>query len=174
MRSDFTREDAVRLVLQYKAARHRFRDGSPMVEVRVERVQNEWEGVYENGEQHISVRASKEEVDLVHQCIEWHDAKKGIRVFLDDERPAPEGWVRTHTVEETITFVSTGHVTHLSLDHDLGRDDEVGTGYDVLLWLEREVALNGFRPPKYITVHSSNAGARPKMEAAIRSIREKS
>ncbi|UXH79991.1 cyclic-phosphate processing receiver domain-containing protein [Roseateles amylovorans] len=55
-----------------------------------------------------------------------------------------------------------------SLDHDLG-DDQRGTGYDVVLWIEEEVALNGFDPPR-IKVHSANSSARAKMEAGIRSI----
>ena len=46
-----------------------------------------------------------------------------------------------------------------------------GTGYDVLVWLEEAVATRSFPPPPEITVHSANAGARPKMEAAIASIR---
>ncbi len=56
----------------------------------------------------------------------------------------------------------------LSLDHDLG-DDERGTGYDVVLWIEEAVALRGFRPPK-IYVHSANSSARDKMIAGIQSI----
>jgi hypothetical protein len=81
----------------------------------------------------------------------------------------PEGWVLTQTAPETISLLEAGNVTHLSLDHDLGEDPVVGTGYDVLLWIEEQVASNGFVPPE-IDVHSDNAGARPKMEAAIASI----
>lgn len=51
----------------------------------------------------------------------------------------------------------------LSLDHDHG-DDERGTGYDVVLWIEEAVMTRGFKPPK-ITVHSANSSARIKMQA---------
>ena len=65
-------------------------------------------------------------------------------------------------------LLQTGQVTELSLDHDLG-DDEHGTGYDVVLWIEEEVALRGFMPPK-ILVHSANSSARQKMLAGIQAI----
>jgi hypothetical protein len=92
-----------------------------------------------------------------------------MKVFLDDERATPEGWVRTYWPEEVITLLNAGAVTELSLDHDLG-DDEHGTGYTVLLWLEEQVAVHGLLPPQIIRVHSANSSARLKMQAAIDSI----
>lgn len=91
-----------------------------------------------------------------------------MRVFLDDVRSAPEGWVRAFWPEEVIHLLSTELVTELSLDHDLG-DDERGTGYDVLHWLEEQVIMRGFRPPS-IKVHSANPPARIRMMNAIASI----
>lgn len=93
-----------------------------------------------------------------------------MRVFLDDERPAPEGWTLVRWPDEAIALLKTGRVEALSLDHDLG-DDKRGTGYSVLVWLEWNVAISGFCPPKTILVHSANSSARSKMEAAIDSIR---
>jgi hypothetical protein len=91
-----------------------------------------------------------------------------MKVFLDDERATPEGWVRVFWPEEVIAHLKSGQVTELSLDHDLG-DDEHGTGYTVLLWLEEQVAVHGMKPPT-IRVHSANSSARLKMEEAIKSI----
>lgn len=91
-----------------------------------------------------------------------------MKVYLDDERQTPLGWVRAFWPEDVIELLSTGSVDELSLDHDLG-DDDHGTGYTVLLWLEEQVALNGMIPPE-IHVHSANSSARLKMEAAIASI----
>lgn len=91
-----------------------------------------------------------------------------MKVFLDDERVTPEGWVRAYWPEEVIALLASGQVTELSLDHDLG-DDERGTGYTVLLWLEEQVIMHGMIPPR-IYVHSANSSARLKMEAAIASI----
>ncbi len=65
------------------------------------------------------------------------------RVFLDDERATPEGWVRVYWPDEAIELLETNAVAEISLDHDLG-DDERGTGYDVVLWIEEAVALQGF------------------------------
>jgi hypothetical protein len=92
-----------------------------------------------------------------------------MRVFLDDLRPAPERWTLVRWPGEAIALLETGQVEELSLDHDLG-DDERGTGYDVLLWIEEAVATRGFQPPR-IRVHSANAAARKRMEQAIDSIR---
>ena len=96
-----------------------------------------------------------------------------MKVWLDDQREAPEGWVHVRTPEEAIELLRGGEVEELSLDHDLGLD--VGarerTGYDVLLWLEREVAAGRTAPPGVMTVHSGNVGAVGRMEQAIESIR---
>lgn len=91
-----------------------------------------------------------------------------MRVYLDDERITPDGWVRVYWPDEAIKLLKTGAVDEMSLDHDLG-DDERGTGYDVVLWIEEAVALRGFIPPK-ISVHSANSSARDKMTAGIQSI----
>lgn len=91
-----------------------------------------------------------------------------MKVFLDDERDTPEGWVRTYWPDEVIALLETGDVVELSLDHDLG-DDLRGTGYDVILWIEEAVALHGFRPP-LISVHSANSSARKKMVCGIEAI----
>ena len=91
-----------------------------------------------------------------------------MRVFLDDERTTPEGWVRVYWPDEAIALLESGAVEELSLDHDLG-DDERGTGYDVVLWIEEAVALRGFKPPR-IFVHSANSSARDKMIVGIQSI----
>jgi hypothetical protein len=96
-----------------------------------------------------------------------------VRVWLDDRRPPPVGWIHVRTPEEAIELLRVGDVEEISLDHDLGLD--VGacerTGYDVLLWLEGEVAAGRARPPAVMTVHSGNVGAVKRMEQAIDSIR---
>ncbi len=91
-----------------------------------------------------------------------------MKVFLDDERKTPDGWVRVYWPDEAIALLRTGAVTEISLDHDLG-DDIRGTGYDVVLWIEEAVATDGFVPP-VILVHSANSSAREKMIAGGRAI----
>jgi hypothetical protein len=97
-----------------------------------------------------------------------------VRVYLDDVREAPEGWVRTDTAGETIELLKTGEVTHLSLDHDLGVRPEgpEDTGYFVLSWLEQEVGLGRWQHPlPALVVHSANPPAHERMLRAIQSIR---
>lgn len=91
-----------------------------------------------------------------------------MKVYLDDERTTPAGWHRVYWPKEAIELLKTGKVTDISLDHDLG-DDEHGTGYDVVLWIEEAVYTQGFKPPE-MSVHSANSSAREKMERGIRQI----
>jgi hypothetical protein len=100
---------------------------------------------------------------------EWRSrAGDSMKLYLDDERATPEGWHRVYWPDEAIRLLETGQVTEISLDHDLG-DDERGTGYDVVLWIEEAVMTRGFVPP-VISVHSANSSARQKMELGIQTI----
>jgi hypothetical protein len=92
-----------------------------------------------------------------------------MKVFLDDERPTPDGWVGVKTPKDAISLIITGDVDEISLDHDLGDDDGIGTGYDVLLFLEERLHLEKVLPPK-VSVHTANSSAREKMLRAVASI----
>ena len=69
---------------------------------------------------------------------------------------------------DAIKILSLGDVSELSLDHDLG-DDEKGTGYTILVWIERMVIAKGFTPPN-IYIHTSNVSAKVKMVQAVQAI----
>ena len=63
------------------------------------------------------------------------DDVDAMKVWLDDRREPPPGWVWVKTPAETIALLEAGGVDELSLDHDLGLWDDDGreqTGYDVL------------------------------------------
>jgi NAD+-processing family protein with receiver domain len=65
-------------------------------------------------------------------------------------------------------------VEEISLDHDLGlaRPESERTGYDVLSWLEKELATGAWRfDVPEIRVHSANPVGWRRMEQAIESIR---
>lgn len=110
--------------------------------------------------------------NLVHTAMTSADpACLALRVFLDDERATPEGWVRVYWPNEAIDLLKTNAVAEISMDHDLG-NDERGTGNDVVLWIEEVVAVHGFKPPK-MTVHSANSSIRKKMEASIKAIEQR-
>lgn len=100
-----------------------------------------------------------------------------INIYLDDVRETPDGFVRTFTARETIALLE--HIAEdrhdtvdvLSLDHDLGGDDPlIGTGYDVLIWLEEQFFVNNILLPDSIRVHSSNPAAKKRMNAVIDAI----
>ena len=92
-----------------------------------------------------------------------------MKIWLDDERRAPDAsWIRVHTAIQAIRFLTTGKVTEISLDHDLGLIGE--TGYDVIVWIERMVhSCPNYKPPM-MYVHTDNPPARIRMIAAIESI----
>lgn len=93
-----------------------------------------------------------------------------MMVWLDDERPAPPGWVHVKTANEAISLLRTGKVERISLDHDLGETEgwaDVGNGYQVACWIE-EAASNGSLSEVSCSVHSANPVGREKMKAALR------
>jgi hypothetical protein len=93
-----------------------------------------------------------------------------MKLYLDDERSAPFGWERVETAHEAIRILSENEVTDLSLDHDLG-GPENGTGYDVIVWIEQQVAEYGYTPP-LIFIHTANPAASIRMYAALDSIKK--
>ena len=50
-----------------------------------------------------------------------------IRLWLDDKRPCPPGWVHARTAVEAFDLLSAEVVAEADLDHDLGRCDQCPT-----------------------------------------------
>lgn len=73
-----------------------------------------------------------------------------MKLWVDDERPAPEGWERVESSREAIELLQSTNVTELSLDYCLKNWD---TGDAVLYWL----AENRDRIPGTLYAHSSSA-----------------
>lgn len=101
----------------------------------------------------------------------------GIKIYLDDELPTPEGWNRFYDAEQLIFFMDDGgdprsrlhNIEAISLDHDLGENKK--TGYDFLVWLEEKVHEDPTFPVPEITVHSANPTGRANMMRALESIK---
>jgi hypothetical protein len=110
-------------------------------------------------------------VDAVPVTRMQHTPHMGHNLWVDDERPAPQGWLRALTSTEAIGILERGGVSRVSLDHDLG-DDAAGTGYDVLLWIERKVFEEDDYVAPEIRVHTANSSARTKMELGVAAIKK--
>lgn len=91
-----------------------------------------------------------------------------MKLWLDDERPAPAGWVHVKTARAAIDLIATGTVAVVSLDHDLGEPEAVvGNGYQVLVAMEAMAAEGrGGHLPRDIRIHTANPVARSRMAAA--------
>lgn len=113
---------------------------------------------------------------------------KGISVWLDDNRPAPVGWVQAQNVAAAQNLLLHGNVEDLSLDYDLdnppcsicdfkcGKIDESEcknkclchrngklNGSNLIDWMKQ----SGVWPKHKPVVHSTNARGRQAMELVI-------
>lgn len=91
-----------------------------------------------------------------------------MKVYLDDERTTPEGWIRVYTASQAIELLKTRCVSELSLDNDLG--EELEEGYTVADWLEEQVFLDITFPIPSMIVHSANSARIAYMKRAFNSI----
>jgi hypothetical protein len=97
-----------------------------------------------------------------------------FKLWLDDVRQAPEGWVQFRRAEDMQRFVETvgwSKIEIISLDHDLG--ENIWSGYDFMKWAEQHFYENGQEYgehcPHFI-IHSANPVGRQNMQLAINSI----
>ena len=93
-----------------------------------------------------------------------------MKLWLDDVRLVPDdSWTHTVTAEQCIELLSTGKVTRISLDHDLGCGR--ATGYVVACWIEAHAA-DGTLPRLGMGIHSQNPVGRDRMAAALRKAKQ--
>lgn len=99
-----------------------------------------------------------------------------MKIYLDDERDPPEGWLLVRTPTSFITlldyWIEEGkwdEVEAISFDHDLGyfkRNGEEVTGNDCLLHIEKKIIENNLKVPE-LYIHTSNPSAKNKMLMAV-------
>ena len=74
-------------------------------------------------------------------------------------------------MEEAIQLLETGLVAFISLDHDLGLENnlfgEERSGYTVAKWIEQK-AYEGVLPELNWAIHSANPVGRNRMEHALK------
>jgi hypothetical protein len=86
-----------------------------------------------------------------------------MRVWLDDERPAPNGWAWIKGYYAAMDLIIRGSVEAISLDHDLGLTGPTNeTGGHILSLIEQLYIEDGVVPPQ-IYIHTQNPVARQWM-----------
>ena len=91
-----------------------------------------------------------------------------MKIWVDDIRPVPEGYIGTKSVNETIVLIenmeSNGiEIELLNLDHDLG--DYACDGGDAIKILDYLAERGTYYP---IKIHTANPVGRANMERVIR------
>ena len=92
---------------------------------------------------------------------------KRIKIWVDDVRPVPAGYVGTKSVNETIALIREiedggGTVELLDLDHDLG--DFAHDGGDAICILDFLAERETFYP---VVMHTANPVGRGNMQRMI-------
>ena len=93
--------------------------------------------------------------------------KEEIKIWVDDIREVPEGYIGTKSVNETIMLIEKienegGKIGLLDLDHDLG--DYAQFGGDAIKILDYLAEYEKFYPVK---IHTANPVGRANMERMI-------
>ena len=87
--------------------------------------------------------------------------KEKINLYVDDLRDCPEGFVIARTVEQAKYYLENFKIEILSLDHDLGIDEQgklIPTGYDLVKY----ICKKGLRAER-IYLHTDNSVGRENM-----------
>ncbi|MEK6881690.1 MAG: cyclic-phosphate processing receiver domain-containing protein [Nanoarchaeota archaeon] len=85
-----------------------------------------------------------------------------IKLYVDDVRSAPPGWILAKTITEAIRILACFRVIEISLDHDIAYFDESGifTGkvsnenFSSVAWFIANIPKK-FRPKK-VYIHTAN------------------
>ncbi len=93
--------------------------------------------------------------------------RKGLNVFMDDQKKAPEGWVLVRDIPTVIRWLEKGLIHNLSLDHDMGGGtDALGKEINGE-WLMKYIANRNIWPNGEINVHSENISGAKIMRGYI-------
>ena len=87
--------------------------------------------------------------------------KEKINLYVDDLRDCPHGFVIARTVDQAKYYLENFQIAILSLDHDLGMDEQgeiIPTGYDLVKY----ICQKGLRADR-IYLHTQNPVGRENM-----------
>ena len=84
------------------------------------------------------------------------------RLFVDDMRPIPTGWIGARSVSEAIAVLATLPIREVSLDHDIiyprhGTDLYQALSYETFRGVAYYIAT--MLPMPGVRIHTANAGA---------------
>lgn len=82
-----------------------------------------------------------------------------MKLYVDDVREAPEGWVLARDYRHSVLMFQMMTVDELSLDHDLGGELD---GYDIAQWIVEYGIW-----PRHIYCHSMNPVGRENILALL-------
>lgn len=125
--------------------------------------------------------AKKDFLGILHWNLSWYiyqlyhvliflyplQAGASVKIWLDDERPAPEGWMWVKDPHQAICLLKTRglEIEAMAFDHDLGIG--LPTGYDVACVLEQEAMLGRINRHIRLTVHSANPVGAGRIKQAL-------
>ncbi len=78
-----------------------------------------------------------------------------MKLFIDDNREAPEGWHLARTITEAIRVIASQDIKEISIDHDIENYEQenfTAVAYFIGAWY----GLDEFDEHPKITVHSGN------------------
>lgn len=97
-----------------------------------------------------------------------------MKIYVDDIRKTPEGYIRTYSVKETIILIKTAmayddKIEEISLDFDAGEYSLYDGDYiKILEWLEELKYVEGKEPCKLFYLHTGNPVGRERMRQIIK------
>lgn len=110
------------------------------------------------------------------------DETTHLRLWVDDERPAPPGWTWAKDYTSALLYLAGKKLTAISLDHDLGEKDLISlknphnpeeeavprpaTGYDIATYL-----VENSLSPDILNVHSMNPVGAKAMQQLLQRAR---
>lgn len=96
-----------------------------------------------------------------------------MKLFIDDERPSPDGWFLVKSFHEALDLITDdyGDITHIAFDWMLSKEVQAWNGTNLLLELSMMQAYDGIHvfhmPRSNYTCHSSDPEQRRKMECML-------
>ena len=102
-----------------------------------------------------------------------------MKVYIDDKRKAPEGWIQVFNANDAIEFIIENYdvITHIDFDYYLSKTNTLDTGMKVINYLinyQKRYSRTIFHSPQEnYTFHSSDYDMNKEMYNAIASLFDK-